>query len=89
MTTELTIGLVVGLVLLVALGIKGYLHSLLSFKMDESTIVKFFGDSESKLLRAELIAAGTDIGENRVDAVCAKSKLIQRSSEDTALWCLK
>ena len=89
MTTELTIGLVVGLALLVALGIKAFLHSLLSFKMDESAIVRFFSDSDSKFHSAEVISSGSDISESRVDAVCTKSKLVQKSEEDTILWCLK
>jgi hypothetical protein len=87
--TKLTIGVAVVIALGVMLAVKIYLQKWLSFKMDESAILKHFEEPEQKLqwLSSEEIAAGIDISITRVYSVCSKSKAIKRQSKDSDLWC--
>ena len=75
----------------VIVGVKAWLHNLLKFKMDESTILQFFEDSKDgyKFRSTEAISAGTDLDMSRVVQVCSKSKSIKRNSKEKESWCLK
>ncbi len=72
------IGLSVVVTLVLLLGGHFILHSLIKFKMDESTIVQFLASINSGYpeTSAEEIAAQTQLTLERVKAVCAKSKLL-------------
>lgn len=89
MDTKLTIGVAVVIALGVMLAVKIYLQKWLSFKMDESAILKRFEDTEKKLqwLSSDDISAGTNIPAARVCSVCSKSQSIKQQSKDSDLWC--
>lgn len=86
----ITIGIIVAIVLAVIVGIKGWVHRALTFKMDESAILNFLKESrdEFKFRSTEAISAETEISMNRVAVVCTKSKSIQRNSKEKESWCL-
>lgn len=90
MSYEVMMGIMVALVLIVTIGIKVIIQKVLTFKMDESAIVKFIAESgeESGYRTTEAISAATDISADRVCLVCSKSKLIRRNSKGKELWCV-
>jgi len=90
-TQEIVIGVAVALVMAVIIGTKSLVHRLLTFKMDESTIVNFMKNSNEgyDFRTTQAISAGTDIEVTRVALVCSKSKLIKRNSKEKESWCLK
>ncbi len=90
MSNEVFIGIVVAVVVAVLLGIKTLIHGVLTFKMDETAIVKYLRDSsgEIELCSTEAISTGTDIDAKRVALVCSKSKLIESDSKEKASWYL-
>ena len=91
MKQEIIIGISVALTVAVIFGVKVWLHNLLKFKMDESSILQFFKDSNDgyKFRSTEAISAGTDLDMSRVVQVCSKSKAIKRNSKKKESWCLK
>lgn len=94
MTHEIFIGISIAVVVAVILGAKSIIHRVLTFKMDESAIVKFIAESsaepngELEFLSTEAISAGTDISASRVALVCSKSKLIRICPEEKDSWCV-
>jgi hypothetical protein len=88
---EITIGIIVAIVAAVMLGIKGWIHRALTFKMDESAILNVLKASraEFKILSTDAITVETGISKTRVAMVCTKSKSIQRNAKEEASWCLK
>jgi len=91
MNQEIFIGIIVAIGIAVLLGIKSWGHRVLTFKMDESSILKFFKESSGdfKFRSTEAISAGTNISTRRVSSVCIKSKSIQRNAREKESWCLK
>ena len=91
MEQEVIIGISVTVAVIVIFSIHGWLHKLLKYKMDESVILKFFGDSddEDQFRSTNAISSGTDISVERVTVVCSKSKAIKRNSIEMESWCLK
>jgi len=87
MKQEIIIGISVALTVAVIFGVKVWLHNLLKFKMDESSILQFFKDSNDgyKFRSTEAISAGTDLDMSRVVQVCSKSKAIKRNSKKKSL----
>ena len=80
MSQEVVIGIAVGVVVLVI--IKVWVFNIVKFKIDESTIVKYFKESGlDNGTTTGAIASATGIGENRVKNVCVKSSLIHNVSE--------
>lgn len=91
MSTEVIIGAAVAISLAVLFGVKSWLHNLLNFKMDESTIVTFLQDAgdDHDSCSSGAIAAGTTIDAKRVAQVCSKSKSIEKAAQGHAVWRLK
>ena len=91
MEQEIIIGISVTVAVAAIFSIHGWLHKLLKFKMDESAILKFIGDSddEYQFRSTNAISSGTDISVERVTVVCSKSKAVKRSSKEKKSWCLK
>ena len=91
MKQEVIIGISIVVTAAVILGVHSWLHKLLKFKMDESAILMFFGDSdgEDKFRSTNAISSGTEIPVERVTVVCCKSKAIKRNSKEKESWCLK
>jgi len=73
------------------IGIHTYLHKLVKFKMDESSILQLLKDSTSndKYLSTSTISSQTNITAERVVTVCSKSKVIKRNSTEEQSWCLE
>lgn len=66
----------------------GWLHKLLKFKMDESSILALFESTEQSHT-SEAIATHTDIPVERVEHTCIKSPKIQQDSYKKQSWCLQ
>jgi len=88
---EIIIGVWLLLAIALILGVKVWLHNLLKFKMDESSILKFFEESinDFSSCSSEVISASTNIEVSRVSDVCTKSKVIKKNSKENNSWCLK
>ena len=88
---KMSIGLIIVAVIVAVLGIHFWLHRLMKFKMDESSIVKYLRNtgSEAGVHSTHTIASRTDIGVGRVQAVCMKSAVIQKHAEDGEAWSVK
>ena len=91
MTHEILIGIAIAVVVAVILGVKSIVHIVLTFKMDESSIVRFIAESSGdyEFCSTEAISAGTDISTSRVASVCSKSSLVKRNSKEKESWCVK
>ena len=88
---EIIIGVSLLIAIALILGVKVWLHNFLKFKMDESSILKFFEESSNDFssCSSEVISAGTNIVVSRVSDVCTKSKVIKRNSKKNESWYLK
>jgi len=73
------------------IGIHSYLHKLVKFKMDESSILQHFKDSTSddKHHSTSNISSQTDIATERVAIVCSKSKVIKSHPKEEHSWRLQ
>jgi hypothetical protein len=91
MEQQIVIGISIAIAVVVLIGIKALLHSLVRFKMDESSILRFFKEARGgkKFHSTEVISAGTDIDAGRVSEVCIKSKAMIINSKEKESWCLK
>ena len=91
MEQEIIIGVILAVTVAAALGIHSWLHKLVTFKMDESAIIKFFESTDDSFtfLSKSAICSGTDLPEDRVALVCDKSKAIRRNARDKESWCLR
>lgn len=91
MEQEIIIGVAVAIALAVIIGVHSWLNKLVNFKMDESAILKFFGDADGdyKFQSTEAISANTNISIERVSIVCSKSKAIKRNAKEKEFWCLQ
>lgn len=91
MKQEIIIGVSIVVAVAVILGVKTWLYKLLKFKMDESSILKFFAESDgNQVFRStEAISSGTELDAARVTQVCAQSKVIKRSAKENESWFLK
>ncbi len=89
-THEMLIGIAVAVVVAVLLGVKSLAHRVLTFKMDESSIVNFITESSegNEFRSTEAISAGTDIDVSRVAFVCSKSNIIKRNPNENESWCV-
>jgi len=76
-------------VLVVLIVAHSWLHKLVTFKMDESTILKFFEDSSSNQFHTlEAISDSTKVATERVKNVCQKSPQIEQDSKELS-WRLQ
>ena len=91
MKQEIIIGVSIATTLAVMFGIKTWLHSLVKFKMDESSILRFFEESSGnyKFHSTEALSAGTNIDTARISRVCEKSKVLKRDSIEKESWCVE
>lgn len=91
MKQEVTIGIFIVIGAAVIIGIHGWLHKLVKFKMDESSILIFFNNSASdfECISTNSISSATDIAADRVAIVCNKSKAIKRDVKHQGSWRLK
>lgn len=87
MSQETLIAASVIAVLVVMVVIKTWLHSLVTFKMDESVIVRQLQAGGSQRFGAAAIAQGTGLDSARVVIVCNRSKAIESDSDATEFWC--
>jgi len=89
MELEIVIGVLVAAAGVI--GIHTYLHKLVKFKMDESSILQHFKDSTSddKHHSTSSISSQTDITTERVAVVCSKSKVIESHPKEEHSWRLQ
>lgn len=91
MSQEVITGIAVAVVVAVFFGAKGIIHSILTFKMDESATVNFMAESsgEDEFRSSKAISTATNISAGRVALVCSKSKLIKRHPKEEESWCMR
>ena len=89
MSLEVIIGISIVVTIVLVVGVKLVLQKVVSFKMDESTIVNFLKESSETSANVDAIAAATSLTSERVSEVCHKSLLIVESSDHQGAWCLK
>lgn len=89
MSLEVIIGISIVVTIVLVVGVKLVLQKVVSFKMDESTIVNFLKESGGMSASADAISAATSLTAERVSEVCHKSLLIVESSTHQDVWCLK
>ncbi|MBL7004614.1 MAG: hypothetical protein ISR69_11400 [Gammaproteobacteria bacterium] len=72
----------------VLVGVHFWLHKLVIFKMDESTIVKHIKKSSPHdFIAFKELLVGSEISEERVQLICHKSKQIETlEKEDNSLF---
>ena len=89
MSLEVIIGISIVVTIVLVVGVKLVLQKVVSFKMDESTIVNFLKESSETSANVDAIAAATSLTSERVSEVCHKSLLVVESSDHQGAWCLK
>jgi len=89
MSLEVIIGISIVVTIVLVVGVKLVLQKVVSFKMDESTIVNFLKESSETSANVDAIAAATSLTAERVSEVCHKSLLVVESSDHQGAWCLK
>lgn len=89
MNLEVIIGISIVVTIVLVVGVKLVLQKVVSFKMDESTIVNFLKESSETSANVDAIAAATSLTSERVSEVCHKSLLVVESSDHQGAWCLK
>ena len=89
MSLEVIIGISIVVTIVLVVGVKLVLQKVVSFKMDESTIVNFLKESSEISANVDAIAAATSLTSERVSEVCHKSLLVVESSDHHGAWCLK
>ena len=79
MDSQSTLIMSIALALIVVIALHSWVHQLITFKMDESAILKCLQDLKQPVSyekSIQIIVAKTDINEERVTAVCQKSQTI-------------
>ena len=89
MSLEVIIGISIVVTIVLVVGVKLVLQKVVSFKMDESTIVNCLKESSETSANVDAIAAATSLTSERVSEVCHKSLLVVESSDHQGAWCLK
>lgn len=89
MSLEVIIGISIVVTIGLVVGVKLVLQKVVSFKMDESTIVNFLKESGDMSASADAISAATSLTAERVSEVCNKSPLLVADSANEGMWCLK
>lgn len=88
MTPELIIGIVSAII---GVGfVKIWLYKLITYKMDEGIVLKFFTDNtEQEYYSVEVIADKAELKLSRVKTVCKKSAKFEAENETSDNWRLK
>lgn len=88
MTPELIIGIVSAII---GVGfVKIWLYKLITYKMDEGIVLKFFTDNtEQEYYSVEVIADKAELKLSRVKKVCNKSAKFEAENEISDNWRLK
>ena len=91
MSTDIFIAIAAVVAVAALLVIKIWGYKALKFKMDESAIISFLGNSieENNFVETETISAGTNLEISRVTVVCMQSSAIQGDKQESQCWCLK
>lgn len=88
MTPELIIGIVSAII---GVGfVKIWLYKLITYKMDEGVVLKFFTDNtDQEYYPVEVIAEQTELKLSRVKKICNKSPKFKAEDDTAANWRLK
>lgn len=88
MIPELIIGIVSAII---GVGfVKIWLYKLITYKMDEGIVLKFFTDNtEQEYYSVEVIADKAELKLSRVKTVCNKSSKFEAENETSDNWRLK
>ncbi|MBM95265.1 MAG: hypothetical protein CMI09_05395 [Oceanospirillaceae bacterium] len=89
MSLEVIIGISIVVTIVLVVGVKLALQKVVSFKMDESTIVNFLKEFGETSANEGAIAAATSLTVERVSEVCNKSLLLVADSANEGMWYLK